>query len=207
VSGPRKHPFGCTCRTHVARPWNRAEHWTRAEVEELEAAWVRTGLRGGPTSIDTAREALALGVELGRADRTGTSPAELGQHNAELASANGSTNIPENIPDEPADDAPEVVTRPPGAAAQMADFAAERAARAAGGGPGRGPGRLSRQQERVLEATIKHGGDRRAVVAELGLTVKNVEQVLAYIGKKGLLPVELIPKLPARFAKYTPAVG
>lgn len=32
----RKHPYGCTCRTHVARPWNRPEHWTRAEIDQLE---------------------------------------------------------------------------------------------------------------------------------------------------------------------------
>jgi hypothetical protein len=35
VSG-RKHPFGCTCRSHVDRPWRRSEHWTIGEVRELE---------------------------------------------------------------------------------------------------------------------------------------------------------------------------
>lgn len=35
----RKHPFGCTCQTHVDRPWNRAEHWTVAEVAYLESRW------------------------------------------------------------------------------------------------------------------------------------------------------------------------
>ena len=34
---PRLHPLGsCTCRTHVARPWNRPEHWTAADVAYLE---------------------------------------------------------------------------------------------------------------------------------------------------------------------------
>lgn len=32
----RTHPYGCDCRTHVARPWRRSEHWTRADVQELE---------------------------------------------------------------------------------------------------------------------------------------------------------------------------
>lgn len=33
----QRHPLGqCTCRTHVARPWNRPEHWTAAEVSYLE---------------------------------------------------------------------------------------------------------------------------------------------------------------------------
>lgn len=32
----KQHPFGCTCKTHVDRPWRRSEHWTRADVEYLE---------------------------------------------------------------------------------------------------------------------------------------------------------------------------
>lgn len=35
--GPRKHPWGCTCMTHVDRPWNRSEHWTQADVNRLDA--------------------------------------------------------------------------------------------------------------------------------------------------------------------------
>lgn len=39
---PRKHVNGiCTCATHVPRPWNRAEHWTAAEVEYLETWYGR----------------------------------------------------------------------------------------------------------------------------------------------------------------------
>lgn len=38
MRGARPHPdWACICRTHVARPWNRPEHWTAAEVEYLEA--------------------------------------------------------------------------------------------------------------------------------------------------------------------------
>jgi hypothetical protein len=36
VSGLRDHAFGCQCRHHVDRPWNRSEHWSPAEVEYLE---------------------------------------------------------------------------------------------------------------------------------------------------------------------------
>lgn len=32
----RRHPHGCDCRTHAARPWRRPEHWSRADVQELE---------------------------------------------------------------------------------------------------------------------------------------------------------------------------
>jgi hypothetical protein len=31
----KPHPWGCTCRTHVDRPWNRPEHWTQAEANYL----------------------------------------------------------------------------------------------------------------------------------------------------------------------------
>lgn len=33
------HAFGCQCRHHVDRPWNRPEHWTKAEVEYLERSF------------------------------------------------------------------------------------------------------------------------------------------------------------------------
>jgi hypothetical protein len=40
--GPKPHPLGyCTCLTHIARPWNRPEHWTAAEVGYLEAYFGR----------------------------------------------------------------------------------------------------------------------------------------------------------------------
>jgi len=37
----RDHAFGCTCEGHVARPWNRPEHWSKAEVEYLERSYGR----------------------------------------------------------------------------------------------------------------------------------------------------------------------
>lgn len=32
----RSHLFGCTCQSHVARPWRRPEHWSSADVAYLE---------------------------------------------------------------------------------------------------------------------------------------------------------------------------
>lgn len=93
--------------------------------------------------------------------------------------------------EEPADDAPQIVTR-------QADMLP------AGGGPG---AQLSRGQAKVLEAVVKHDGDRRAAAGELGMTTANVEAHLEAIGKKGLLPIDLIAKLPARFARFTGAQG
>lgn len=39
MTGPRPHPWGCTCKTHVDRPWRRSEHWTTAEVEILDRSF------------------------------------------------------------------------------------------------------------------------------------------------------------------------
>jgi len=96
------------------------------------------------------------------------------------------------------DDAPEIVTRRPDAAP------------AAGGGPeararaaATKNSRLSGQQQRILDATVKHRGDRQAAALEVGVSPSNVNVTLHAIGAKGLLPIELIPQLPAGFAKYT----
>ena len=35
----RRHAFGCTCQTHVPRPWNKPEHWSVAEVAYLERSY------------------------------------------------------------------------------------------------------------------------------------------------------------------------
>lgn len=34
--GSKRHPWGCTCTSHVDRPWSRSEHWTRTDVEYLD---------------------------------------------------------------------------------------------------------------------------------------------------------------------------
>lgn len=62
---------------------------------------------------------------------------------------------------------------------------------------------LAPGQQRILEAAIKHRGDRAAAAAELGTNVGNVNAQLHAIGAKGRLPIDLIPRLPAGFAKYS----
>lgn len=37
--GARKHPWGCTCQSHVDRPWDRPEHWSKAEVNYLDRSY------------------------------------------------------------------------------------------------------------------------------------------------------------------------
>jgi hypothetical protein len=37
----RKHPWGCTCRTHVDRAWRRSEHWSQADVEFFDRTYGR----------------------------------------------------------------------------------------------------------------------------------------------------------------------
>lgn len=65
-------------------------------------------------------------------------------------------------------------------------------------------GALTTFQRQVVEATLRHRGDRKAVAAELGVIRESVERTLERVGKKGYLPIELIPLLPARFAQYAP---
>lgn len=36
MTGMRDHAFGCNCRNHVDRPWNRPEHWSTKELAYLE---------------------------------------------------------------------------------------------------------------------------------------------------------------------------
>jgi len=190
-------------RLEAETRWRRAEAALRASVEAL-ADPIRPDVLA---AIEMLRTPPASSVDERVVDLTKPLPADRGPTRDE----DESTNIPGDIP-EPADDAPEVVTRRPGPdptakpAAAMAAFARSRAEAAgswpepkqeAGGGPG-----LPRGQRDVLEAVTRHDGDRRAAAAELKRTVSNIENQLEYIGKKGLLPAALIAKLPARYAKY-----
>lgn len=109
---------------------------------------------------------------------------------AEIAWLKASPNIPETIP------AP--VPGPAEIVAILERPARSEAKLAAGGGPGLPP-----MQARILAATVRLRGDRKAVSAELHVPVSNIENQLELIGRKGLLPIDLIAKLPARFAKYT----
>jgi hypothetical protein len=63
---------------------------------------------------------------------------------------------------------------------------------------------ISPTEERVLAAIAHHRGDQRAAAAELGMkTYQQVNTALHRIGRKGLLPTEVITFLPAGFAKYS----
>lgn len=137
-----------------------AETRWAAATKALESAWARTGLRGGPTSIDTAIEALKLGVELGRAD------------------------VADPGAGEPEDDAPPTLASP---AAHFHEAEPERAAVASGGGPGRGTtkqdrilasvGRLGGDLKAIAEAnrtttgnvnaTLHNAGKRRRLTADM----------------------------------------
>lgn len=154
--------------------------WTAA-CKALESAWRRTGLRGAPTSVEDRPYFPPSTIDEVLARRREPVPG------AEVDGGEGlsesSTDIPEIIP-ELADDAPEVVTKP-----------------AAGGGPG--PSALPPKQARILATVVRLKGDRKAASAELRVPITNIENQLESIGRKGLLPIELIPLLPARFAKYS----
>src|SRR6185369_13072319 len=84
------------------------------------------------------------------------------------------------------DDAPEVVTRRPDAAPAVGGGPEARARAAATKNS-----RLSGQQQRILDAAVKHRGDRQAAALEVGVSASNVNVTLHAIGAKGLLPIEL----------------
>lgn len=72
----------------------------------------------------------------------------------------------------------------------------------AGGGPG-SLDPLTPFQRRAVDATLKHRGDRKAAAVELGTKFyQSIDGALEHAGRKGVLPAELIPLLPARFAKF-----
>jgi hypothetical protein len=63
---------------------------------------------------------------------------------------------------------------------------------------------LTPRQREVLDAALATDGDRKAASVLLGTSVMVVEATLETVGKKRLLPTELIAKLPPRYAKYAP---
>lgn len=68
--------------------------------------------------------------------------------------------------------------------------------------------RLTSYQRRALEAVTRHRGDRKAAAVDLGTKhFQSIDSALESIGSKGLLPAELIPLLPARFARYASVPG
>jgi len=81
VSGKR-HPWGCTCRTHVDRPWRRSEHWTCRDVDYLDRAFGRqhdATIAGklGRTEVAIRLKAKRLGLHKRRAGFTARAVAQI----------------------------------------------------------------------------------------------------------------------------------
>lgn len=76
----RDHAFGCSCRSHVARRWNRSEHWSTAEVDYLET-WFG---RRSDESIARSLGRSVLAVRL-RAKRAGIRKRDAGLSSRDVA--------------------------------------------------------------------------------------------------------------------------
>lgn len=159
---------------------------------------------------------------------TDTERAKASRHNggavnrARLVARTGLVAIPAPAPEEPAmsidaapieplDPAPAFVADAPGlveageaviaAAVELESAEQDLAALAVDGGTD-GISRLTRRQREILDAVIAARGDRRQAAGALATKIATVEATLEHIGKKGSLPIDLIPLLPARFAKF-----
>lgn len=58
---------------------------------------------------------------------------------------------------------------------------------------------LTERQAQILEAVVRHDGDRKGAAAELACLVQSIDVALAAVAAKGKLPEDLRAKLPARF--------
>lgn len=77
-----RHAYGCTCATHVDRPWNRSEHWTRAEIDDLEAHYghqsdAAIARRLGRSIVGVRLKAKRLGLHKRDAGLSATAVAEI----------------------------------------------------------------------------------------------------------------------------------
>lgn len=61
---------------------------------------------------------------------------------------------------------------------------------------------LTHHERKVLASVMRHDGDRKAAAGELNISPENLGVTLDRVARKGQLPLELIERLPARFAKY-----
>lgn len=82
MTGMRDHAFGCACRSHAGRPWNRPEHWTTEEVAYLEAWFGRRSDESiakhlGRTVVGIRLKAKRLGIRKKDAGYTATELARL----------------------------------------------------------------------------------------------------------------------------------
>lgn len=81
-----------------------------------------------------------------------------------------------------------------------------------GGGPAprrqtrepRAPSGLTPRQAKAIEL-MRSGKTRADIARQMGTTYQTIDGLFEAAARKGLLPIELIPLLPARFAKYTGA--
>jgi hypothetical protein len=172
----------------------------RRHEDLLETPWTRVVESRSHLDPDPPADRLAglAPIDEALADLGRTLPADR---------PDGSTNIPEIIPDEPVDDELEVVTRQASRdaaeAAVAADLEADRArktAPAAGGGPGP---KSPTKQERILALILPNQGSLPAIAAAVGTDVGNVNATLHNAGKRGRLTIAMRDALPAVFAKYT----
>jgi hypothetical protein len=76
----RDHAFGCNCKRHVNRPWNRAEHWSTRELAYLEK-WYG---RATDEHIAKVLGRTVLAIDL-RAKRAGIRKRDAGMSSREVA--------------------------------------------------------------------------------------------------------------------------
>jgi hypothetical protein len=76
----KAHDFGCTCKSHLPRPWNRPEHWSQADVDFLEQ-WFG---RRTDESIARSLNRSELGLRL-KAKRMGLRKRDVGMSCREVA--------------------------------------------------------------------------------------------------------------------------
>lgn len=196
-------------RVEAEQRWRGAEAAFRASVEAL-AQPIRPDVLAAIEQLRTPPERTRVVVD---------EPALEEEYQAAREDEAVSAALRDDRLDEPSDDAPEIVTRraEPEPIGQPGLTAAETRRAAAGGGPGRKRGQraggrtvelpngLTRRQADVLAVVSGHSGDRKAAARELGITFQSVEGILETIGRRGLLPADLIAKLPSRFATFRSA--
>jgi len=83
----RDHAFGCNCRSHVGRPWDRPEHWSTKELTYLERWYGRKP----DEHIAKVLRRTVVGIRL-RAKRAGMRKRDAGLSGREVARLCGADN-------------------------------------------------------------------------------------------------------------------
>lgn len=179
---------------HAAR--DAGEAWVAKLAAADAAIAADEAWRAASQSLNDAWQLVEVGAGLDRiSEILSASPAEVRHERLleELRPVSRLADVAEDLQREEARASVELDEHPD--AAHTVKPSGPKAGRASNG--------LSPHQQRVIEATLRLRGDRKAVARELGMKyVESVDGALEYAGRKGQLPVELIPLLPARFAKY-----